>query len=109
MFLLVSTGLVCLPPSERADSPTVWGKCRKATKGDGRVTVASPWRSRREYADEVGSLRWVGCFTPSVKIDKRFRQLPQGGSQADDGLSLEQTLASLPEGGVGFADGGSNS
>ena len=41
----------------------------------------------------------VGCFTPSVKIDKRFRQLPQGGSQADDGLSFEQTLASLPEGG----------
>ena len=46
--------------------------------------------------------QWVGCFTPSVKIDKRFRQLPQGGSQADDTFSLGLFLASLYEGG-GFA------
>ena len=38
-------------------------------------------------------------ITPSVKIDKRFRQLPQGGSQADDTFSLGLFLASLPEGG----------
>ena len=53
----------------------------------------------------------VDIVTPSVKIDKRFRQLPQGGSQADDTLSRDKTLASLPEGG-GFCeakDGGSNS
>ena len=46
--------------------------------------------------------RRVDCFTPSVKIDKRFRQLPQGGSQADDTFSLGLFLASLYEGG-GFA------
>ena len=38
MFLLVSTGLAFSPPSMRE--------------------VASPWRSRREFADETFSLMW---------------------------------------------------
>ena len=64
-------------------------------------------RPRAEFhsATEPPTLQFpqqVGLVTPSVKIDKRFRQLPQGGSQADDDLSFEQTLASFCEGG-GFA------
>ena len=77
------------------------GRLRMSAFGTHRGRFASSCRIHS--ATEPPGLQfqqWVGCFTPSVKIDKRFRQLPQGGSQADDTFSLGLFLASLYEGGI---------